>query len=60
MELQHNLVLKGRKFILSLNYQNNIQLLSQVKPEIGMKLMNKENYQVQSDVSSEIFQNFIE
>ena len=59
MEIQHTLILNGRRFLFSLSYERSAELFTQLNREIGIKFMRNEDYVVEAQVTDEVFQSFL-
>lgn len=59
MDITYTLIFKSREIKFSVPLQRSMQILSQFNLDVAGKLMNKEIYHVESIVSDESFQNFL-
>ena len=59
MELKHTFILKEEKHEISVNYARAMTILPKIPEEIGIKLIKNVFYVVESQVSPEVFKNFL-
>ncbi|KAK8888254.1 hypothetical protein M9Y10_039319 [Tritrichomonas musculus] len=60
MEIKYTFALINNNFNVSFDYARIVQILQEIPKEIGIKLIKNETYIVKSQVSPEIFQNFLD